>query len=100
MCFDYLFFGKQPVLIMKESMKNGVYAWGVGKKGSTGTGVVKRVEKVINELGYNRVIIRTDQRPAIKELANDVKREKPFAWRVERRNDVTSVSKWSKGNQD
>ena len=61
---------------MKGSKSKGVYAWAVDRKGSTASNVISRVLKWFDELGYNKVILKTDQEPAIKEFTSEARIER------------------------
>ena len=69
---DYLFFGSEPSLIVKDSKTKCVYAIAVDKKGPTAQHVVERVMHVIEGLGHRRIILRTDQENAIMDLSKEL----------------------------
>ena len=50
--------------------------WLSTKKGSGADGVVKRVTEIIDELGHPKIILRSDQEPAMKELASELRNER------------------------
>ena len=67
--------GGMPILVMKNSLGKWVSAFVVPQKGACEY-AVKAVAREIQKAGYNRIIIKSDQEPAIKELLHAVKRER------------------------
>ena len=63
---DYLYFGKSPVLCIKESQYKLIYALAVSQKGSSAEYIVQRVTSILDEIGHNKIILRSDQEPAIQ----------------------------------
>eukprot|EP00973_Karenia_brevis_P076335 10602989-Karenia_brevis.AAC.1 len=43
------------------------------RKGSQTTYISQRISKIISSLGYNKVILKCDQEPAIKDLQRDIR---------------------------
>ena len=64
-----------PILVMKSSADKWTSAFVVPQKGSNEY-AINAVAREIQNTGYNRLIIKSDQEPAIKELVNAVKRER------------------------
>ena len=73
---DYLYFGQTPTLIIKESLYKLVYALGVSMKGSGAEYIVKRVTSILDEMGHNKIILRSDQEPAIQDLGDELREER------------------------
>ena len=61
-----------PILVMKNGYDKWVSAIVVPQKGACEY-AIKAVSREIQHAGYNRVIIKSDQEPAIKELLQAVK---------------------------
>eukprot|EP00973_Karenia_brevis_P000654 93154-Karenia_brevis.AAC.1 len=64
-----------PILVMKDSMKEGVWAFMALKKGAGNTYIAERIAKTINFMGYKRCAIKCDQEPAMKDLQKEVRHE-------------------------
>ena len=64
-----------PILITKDSMASWISANVIPQKGDTPEGV-KRLGKEIDKLGHHRLVLKSDQEPAIKALIQSVRREK------------------------
>ena len=64
-----------PILVMKNAYDNWVSAIVVPEKGACDY-AIKAVSREIQNAGYNRIIIKSNQEPAIKELLRAVKRER------------------------
>ena len=81
-CMDYMFMTQKPnnedlmhpILVIKEKISNGVWALPVVRKGAYKSHIVKRVVDVINSVGSPKIIIKTDQEPAIVDLQKDVRK--------------------------
>ena len=77
---DYTFFRDRKgdkntatVLVIKERSKSGVAAHVVPKKGSGGGFIVKQFERDIRKFGHrHKVLLRSDNEPAMKDLLNKV----------------------------
>ena len=67
--------GSMPIIVMKNSKDKWVSAFVVPQKGVCEY-AVKAVSREIQNAGYNKVILKSDQEPAIKELLQAVKRER------------------------
>ena len=63
-----------PILVMKDRKSKMVYANVVPEKGRNKY-AIKRLAQDIGILGYNRMIIKSDQEPSIMELKQCVKRK-------------------------
>ena len=78
-CFDYMFLdGKTPILVYKEKKSKMLYAHVVEQKGVGDGRLIERIVKNLDALGYGRIIIKSDQEPAMKDLTEEV-REKRWA---------------------
>ena len=64
-----------PILVMKNSADKWTSAFVVSLKVSNEY-AIKAVAREIRNAGYNRIIIKSDQEPAVKELVNAVTRER------------------------
>ena len=67
--------GGMPIIVMKNSLDKWISAFVVPEKGACEY-AVKAVSREIQNAGCNRLIIKSDQEPAIKELLRAVKRER------------------------
>ena len=63
-----------PMLVSKDLKHGMVLSMVVPEKGASSPWVPRRVAKWIDSLGYNKVIVKIDNEPAIKALGNEVKR--------------------------
>ena len=78
-CFDYMFLdGKTPILVYKEKKSKMIFAHVVEQKGVGDGRLIERIVKNIDGLGYGRIIVKSDQEPAMKDLTEEV-REKRWA---------------------
>ena len=66
--------GGMPILVMKNNRDKWVSAFVVPQKGACEY-AVKAVARGIQNAGSNRIIVKSDQEPALKELLKAVKRE-------------------------
>ena len=70
---DYMYLNEKnddinhPILIMHDSTSEGVLAIFARKKGDNDY-VVKRVAEIIKRLGYSKIVLKSDQEPAIRHL--------------------------------
>ena len=80
---DYMFMSQKqgvgeekgmPILVMKDRESGTVMSRLVPEKGATGY-AVKRLAQDIDLLGYNKLVLKSDQEPAIIALKAAVKRE-------------------------
>ena len=81
---DYMFMGnkdreeigKYPVLVIKERKSGGVWALATEKKGPSDKNIIKRIVKVISEVGDKDplVIIKSDQEPAMIAIQKEVRK--------------------------
>eukprot|EP00973_Karenia_brevis_P096202 12431137-Karenia_brevis.AAC.1 len=78
---DYMFMTSRdaeksnPIIVIKDSKNDGVWAFMALRKGSTNTYIAERIAKVINFMGYKKCTIRCDQEPAMKDLQKEVRKE-------------------------
>ena len=64
-----------PIVVIKDSMKEGVWAFMALKKGAGNTYIAERIAKAINFMGYKKCAINCDQEPAMRELQREVRLE-------------------------
>ena len=62
-----------PIVVIKDSEKGGVWAFMALKKGSENTHIAERIAKTINFMGYPKCAIRCDQEPAMRELQKEIR---------------------------
>ena len=82
-CMDYMFMNEKPneedrmypILVVKERITNGIWALLVIRKGVYKSNIVKRVVEIINSIGSPKIIIKSDQEPAIVDSQKDVRKE-------------------------
>ena len=67
-----------PIQIMKDHESKMRYARAVPRK-AVDTYTVDRLKKVIEQLGYKRIVLKSDQETSIKALRQAVKEESPVA---------------------
>ena len=76
---DYCFLGNEedesqaPVWVMTDHETKAVFAYVCEQKGSESKGVVDQVVEDINKLGRTKVILKTDQEPAIRDVQRAVR---------------------------
>ena len=76
---DYMFMNERtddynfPILVLHDSEREGVWAIFVKRKGNYSEYVSKRIAEIVNWLGYTKVVFKTDQEPAIKDVMHDAK---------------------------
>ena len=76
---DYCFLGNEegesqaPVWVMTDHETKAVFAYVCECKGSESKGVVDQVVEDINKLGRTKVILKTDQEPAIRDAQRAVR---------------------------
>lgn len=77
---DYMFMNERtddhnyPILVIHDSISEGVWAIFVKRKGNYNEYVSKRVAGIINRLGYTKVVIKSDQEPSIKDVSYEAKK--------------------------
>ena len=64
-----------PILVMKARISGGVWSLPVTRKGPYLTNIVERVTKVINSIGAPKVVIKSDQEPAMKSMQLEIRKE-------------------------
>ena len=83
---DYMFLGppgavadsatgsdKLPILVVRDRWTKNIWAFACPSKGTEHPYAGKAVLGAINKLGYTKLILKSDQEPAIKKLAQEVK---------------------------
>ena len=56
-----------PILVLHDSQSEGIWAIFARKKGDSDY-VVKKVAEIIKRLGYSKIVLKSDQEPAIRNL--------------------------------
>ena len=82
-CMDYMFMTQRPseeqltypILVIKERVTDGIWALPVTRKGTQKNNVVKQVLEIINSVGSPKVILKSDQEPAIIDLQKEIRKE-------------------------
>ena len=82
-CMDYMFMTQKPTsdnllyptLVIKERISNGVWALPLVRKGAYKSKIVKRVIEVINSVGSHKIILKSNQEPAIVHLQKHARRK-------------------------
>ena len=64
-----------PILVGKEE-KSGWYMAAVVPSKGRCTHAVRKIEEMMDSLGYTKVVMKTDQEPAIMELKDSVRRSR------------------------
>ena len=70
---DYMFLNEKgdelnnPILAVHDSMSEGVWAVFLRRKGGSSY-AAKKVSDIIKRLGYSKIVLKSDQEPAIKSL--------------------------------
>ena len=76
---DYCFLGNEedesqaPVWVMTDHETKAAFAYVCECKGSESKGIVDQVVEDINKLGRTKVILKTDQEPAIRDVQRAVR---------------------------
>ena len=81
---DYMFMESEdrtaekgmPILVSRDRKSKWINAAVVTQKGNCAY-AIKRLSEDLGSLGYNRIILKSDQEPAIKDLKIRVKAERP-----------------------
>ena len=60
--------------MITESQSGGIWAIAVKRKGNYSDYVSKRIASIIEKVGYARCVLKSDQEPAIFDVAKEVKR--------------------------
>ena len=64
-----------PILVLKSKIAGGVWSLPVTRKGPYLTNIVERVTNIINSIGAPKLIIKSDQEPAMKSMQVEVRKE-------------------------
>ena len=72
MSIDYFFIWGKPMLAIKETKTKCIWAIASNRKGSTATAVPERLAEIIASLSYDKLILRSDQEPAIIDLQTEM----------------------------
>ena len=83
---DYMFLGppgqvadratgsdKLPILVVRDRWTRNIWAYACPSKGTEHPYSGKAVLGALNKFGYRKMILKTDQEPAIKKLAQEIK---------------------------
>ena len=82
-CMDYMYMTKKPseedlmhpILVIKERMFGGVWSLPVLRKGTYMNNVVQRVVNIITSIGSPKVVLKSDQEPAMIDIQSQVRKE-------------------------
>lgn len=80
---DYMFMSRNPdhedrkcpILVIKERQSGGVWSLAVVRKGAKDDNIINRVCNIINDIGAPKLIIKSDQEPAMIDLKNEIRKE-------------------------
>ena len=64
-----------PILVIKARISGGVWALPVTRKGPYLTNVVQRINNIINSVGCPKLVLKSDQEPAMIALQKEVRKE-------------------------
>ena len=74
---DYMYMNNneqnKPIIVVRERFSGGIWAFVANNKGASDTHIVRKVAEVIVSLGEPKVILKTDQEPAIQELREAIR---------------------------
>ena len=59
-----------PILVVKDSLSKQIWAGLAEGKGRGVESIMKFVGNIIDELGYSKIKLRSDQEPAMKDVQN------------------------------
>ena len=75
--FDYMFLdGKSPTLVYRDKMSRSMFAHAVTQKGVGDGWILERIVDDLDSLGYGRIVVKSDQEPAIKDLQKEVRQKR------------------------
>ena len=82
-CADYMYMTKKPdteqimhpTLIIRERTSGGTWALPTLRKGINNNNIAKIIVEIIDSVGAHKIIIKTDQEPAIIDVQKEVRRE-------------------------
>jgi hypothetical protein len=75
--FDYMFLdGKTRIIVLRGRRSRMIFAHVVTHKGSCGPWIVGRIVEDLDLLGCGRMIIKSDQEPAIEDLQKQVRQQR------------------------
>ncbi len=64
-----------PILVIKEKISGGTWALAAMRKGALQSQMVRRIIEIIDSVGSPKIIIKSDQEPAIVEIQREVRKE-------------------------
>ena len=64
-----------PILVIKARISGGVWALPVTRKGPYLNNIVERVNEIITSVGCPKIILKTDQEPAMISLQKEIRKE-------------------------
>ena len=69
-----------PILVIKDMKSKRIFAHAVARKGASNRWIVRKIVDDLDQLGYGwtKVLIRSDQEPALLDVKNGVRAER---WR-------------------
>ena len=74
---DYMFMdGKSPVLVILDEKTKRLIAQVVPNKGLYDHYIAKRVAEILDSTGYDRVILKSDGEPAIRDIQEEARKER------------------------
>ena len=74
---DYMFLdGSTPTLVSRDTRSRFITAVTLNHKGASDPWIAERIVEDIGMLGYGRMILKTDQEPAIKDLQKEVRQRR------------------------
>ena len=64
-----------PILVIKARISGGVWALPVTRKGPYMNNIVKRISKIISSVGCPKMVLNSDQEPAMIAIQKETRRE-------------------------
>ena len=64
-----------PILVIKARISKGVWALPVTRKGPYLSNIVQRINNIITSVGCPKMILKSDQEPAMIALQKEVRKE-------------------------
>jgi hypothetical protein len=84
--FDYMFLdGKSPTLVYRDRNSRRCFAHLVSHKGIGDPWILNQIIEDLDSLGYRRIVLKSDQEPAIRDLPREV--------RLQRRDELVALMK-------
>ena len=81
-CMEYMYMTKKPdeeqimhpILVIKERVSGGTWALATIRKGAFQNKLVRRIIEIIDGVGSPKIIIKSDQEPAMVEIQQAVRK--------------------------